>query len=252
MRVTNTTSRILSLAAIALAGCATGHDGDVNIGSGQSPDPVVLDIPVAYVRGPLPEDLTGLDDIDARERETFVPGADVWLRDRAAPDVPERNITARVTGGLWDVRDIEGSYDGTKIVYRAHHPQSAEELADYRALLADALVRPTRMELWIMNADGSEKRQLTSNGAANFAPYFTPDGRRVVFASNMNDPRGRNFDLYLIDVDGSNLRQITFHPDFDAFPMFSSDGSTLVWASNRHGRREGDTNVFVAEWVGPR
>jgi len=97
MRVTNTTSRILSLAAVALAGCATGHDGGVDIGGGQSPDPVVLDIPIAYVRSPLPEDLTELDEIDVRENETFSPGADVWLRDRAAPDVPEHNVTERVT-----------------------------------------------------------------------------------------------------------------------------------------------------------
>lgn len=144
------------------------------------------------------------------------------------------------------------SHDGSKIVYRAHHPTAPEEIADYQALLAESLVRPSRMEIWVMNADGSGKRQLTANGAANFAPYFTPDGERVVFASNLADPRGRNFDLYLIDLDGSNLRQITFHPDFDAFPMFSSDGRTLVWASNRHGAKEGDTNVFVADWVGPR
>ncbi len=103
-----------------------------------------------------------------------------------------------------------------------------------------------------MNADGTGKRQITSNGAANFAPYFTPDGRGIVFASNMADPEGRNFDLYMIDVDGSNLTQITFHPDFDAFPMFSSDGTKLVWGSNRHGAEEGDTNVLVADWVGPR
>src|SRR5688500_19820044 len=122
MPVTNTTSRILALAAVALAGCATGHDGDVNIGSGQSPDPVVLDVPVAYVRSPLPADLTELDDIDVRELETFSAGADVWLRDRAAPDVPEVNITERVTGGLWDVRDIDGSYDGTKVVFSMRMP----------------------------------------------------------------------------------------------------------------------------------
>jgi len=144
------------------------------------------------------------------------------------------------------------SSDGTMIVYRAHHPTDAEALADYRALLAEALVRPSRMEIWVMSADGSGKRQLTANGAANFAPYFSPDGERIVFASNMADPSGRNFDLYMIDVDGSNLRQITFHPDFDAFPMFSSDGTSLVWASNRHGREAGDTNIFVADWVGPR
>jgi Tol biopolymer transport system component len=144
------------------------------------------------------------------------------------------------------------SYDGSKIVYRAHHPTDPAEVADYRALLADDLVRPSRMEIWVMDADGSGKRQLTDNGAANFAPYFAPDGERIVFASNMADPEGRNFDLYMIDVDGSNLRQITFHPDFDAFPMFSSDGSKLVWASNRHGAKEGDTNIFIADWVGPR
>ena len=144
------------------------------------------------------------------------------------------------------------SYDGTRIVYRAHHPTEPEEIADYQALLAENLVRPSRMEIWVMNADGSGKRQLTANGAANFAPYFSPDGERIVFASNMADPRGRNFDLYLIDVDGSNQRRITFHPDFDAFPMFSSDGRTLVWASNRNAAKEGDTNIFIADWVGPR
>jgi Tol biopolymer transport system component len=144
------------------------------------------------------------------------------------------------------------SYDGSMIVYRAHHPTDAEEVADYEALLADHLVRPSRMEIWVMNADGTGKRELTSNGAANFAPYFSPDGERIVFASNMADPRGRNFDLYMIDVDGSNLVQITFHPEFDAFPMFSSDGTKLVWASNRHGANEGDTNIFIADWVGPR
>ncbi|HEY7471616.1 MAG TPA: hypothetical protein VIE68_04635 [Gemmatimonadota bacterium] len=144
------------------------------------------------------------------------------------------------------------SYDGSQIVYRAHHPTDPGEIADYEALLADDLVRPSQMEIWVMNADGSGKRQLTSNGAANFAPYFAPDGERIVFASNMADPRGRNFDLYMIDADGSDLVRITFDPDFDAFPMFSSDGSKLVWASNRHGAKEGDTNIFIADWVGPR
>ena len=142
------------------------------------------------------------------------------------------------------------SYDGTKIVYRAHHPTGEEELADYRALLAEDLVRPSTMEIWVMDADGSNKRQLTDNGAANFAPYFFPDGQRILFSSNLHDPRGRNFDLYAIGIDGTGLERITHHPDFDSFPMFSSDGSKLVWASNRFGEEEGETNVFVADWVG--
>lgn len=143
------------------------------------------------------------------------------------------------------------SYDGTKIVYRAHHPETEEELADYRALLAQGLVRPSQMEIWVMDADGSNKRQVTDNGAANFAPFFFPDGERILFASNLHDPRGRNFDLYMIGIDGRGLTRITHHPDFDSFPMFSSDGRKLVWASNRHGAKPGETNIFVAEWVGP-
>lgn len=141
------------------------------------------------------------------------------------------------------------SYDGSKIVYRAHHPTNDEELADYRSLLKQNLVRPSVMEIWVMDADGSNKRQLTSNGAANFAPYFFPDGERLIFSSNMNDPEGRNFDLYTIGLDGTDLRRITTHPDFDAFPMFNSDGSRLIWASNRNAAKPRDTNVFVAEWV---
>lgn len=141
------------------------------------------------------------------------------------------------------------SYDGSKIVYRAHHPTEERELADYRTLLAENLVRPSTMEIRVMDADGTNKRQLTDNGAANFAPYFFPGGDRIVFASNLHDPRGRNFDLYVIGLDGSGLERITHHPDFDSFPMFSSDGSKLVWASNRFGEAEGETNVFVADWV---
>lgn len=141
------------------------------------------------------------------------------------------------------------SYDGTRIVYRAHHPETPTELEDYQRLLADNLVRPSRMEIWVMDADGSNQRQLTDNGAANFAPYFFPDGTRIIFASNMHDPEGRNFDLYWIDVEGGEPTRITTHPEFDAFPMFSADGRRLVWASNRNGREPGDTNIYVADWI---
>ena len=140
------------------------------------------------------------------------------------------------------------SYDGSRVVYRAHHPEPGAELDEYRALLAEHLVRPTRMEIWVMDADGSNKRQVTDNGAANFAPYFFPDGDRIVFASNLHDPDGRDFDLYAVRVDGSGLERVTFHPDFDAFPMFSADGSRLLWASNRNGAKPRETNVFLADW----
>jgi TolB protein len=141
------------------------------------------------------------------------------------------------------------SADGTKIVYRAYHPETAEALADYRALLQEHLIRPTVLEIYVMDADGSNKRQLTHAGAASFAPYFFPDAKRIIFSSNMHDPQGRNFDLYMINVDGSGLERVTRHPDFDGFPMFSPDGSKLVFASNRGAEQPGFTNVFIADWV---
>lgn len=141
------------------------------------------------------------------------------------------------------------SADGKKIAYRAYHPETPAEKADYQELLTTALLRPKRFEILVMNADGSNKRQITHNGAANFAPFFLPDGKRIIFASNVADPGGRNFDLYLIHEDGTGLDRITYHPLFDAFPMFSSDGKKLVWASNRNGKARGETNIFLADWV---
>lgn len=141
------------------------------------------------------------------------------------------------------------SADGTKIVYRAHHPTDPDELADYRALLADGLVRPGVLNIWVMDADGSNKRQVTDFGGANFAPFFHPNGEQIIFVSNMREPTGRNFDLYLINIDGTGLERITTFDDFDGFPMFSPDGSMLVFGSNRHQREAGSTNVFIADWV---
>lgn len=141
------------------------------------------------------------------------------------------------------------SSDGKLIVYRGSHPGTAADSAEYRNLLNQRLVRPTRMDIWVMNADGSNQRQVTTLPGANFAPYFTPDGRRIIFASNHQNPRSRNFDLYLVNLDGSGLEPVTTSPEFDAFPMFSPDGRQLVWASNRHSAVQGETNIFIADWV---
>jgi len=141
------------------------------------------------------------------------------------------------------------SPDGKRIVWRAMYPESSADTADYLRLLQQHLVRPTRLELWLANADGSDPRQVTRLGGANFAPSFHPDGKRIIFASNRADPRSRNFDLYIINLDGSGLEQVTTSPEFDAFPMFSPDGKWLVFASNRHGIQRGETNIFIAEWV---
>ncbi len=141
------------------------------------------------------------------------------------------------------------SPDGTRIVWRAQYPEAAAEQADYRALLTEDLVRPSVLEIWVADADGGNARQVTSNGAANFAPYFHPSGEKIIFSSNMDDPTGRDFDLYLIGVDGTGLERVTWTAGFDGFPMFSPDGRYLVFGSNRSESHPGNTNVFIAEWV---
>jgi TolB protein len=140
------------------------------------------------------------------------------------------------------------SWDGKQIAFRGRSLEPGKELDEYRALLADGLWRPTQLELFVMNRDGSNLRQVTKLGGANFAPSWHPDGKRLIFASNIGDPKGRNFDAYLINVDGTGLEQVTFNDTFDGFPMFSPDGKHLVFASNRQSP-EGETNVFIAEWV---
>jgi Tol biopolymer transport system component len=139
------------------------------------------------------------------------------------------------------------SWDGRKVVFRASRPEG-KELDAYRAMLKKDLVRPSKMELYVMNSDGTGMRQITNNGAANFAPFWHPDGRHIIFASNVADPAGRNFDLYLIEEDGSNMRRITFGETFDGFPMFTRDGRTLIFASNRAGSKVGETNLFLARF----
>jgi TolB protein len=139
------------------------------------------------------------------------------------------------------------SPDGKYIVYRANHPVGAD-LDAYRGLLRQGLVRPGRMELFVMNADGSNQRQITTLGGANFAPIFAPDGRRIIFSSNFRNPRSRNFDLFMVNLDGTGLEQITTHPEFDGFPMFSPDGKKLVWASNRNAPQPNGTDIFLADW----
>ena len=141
------------------------------------------------------------------------------------------------------------SPDGSKIVFRAREIEPGPELDDFRSLLAQGRWRPTALEIFVMDADGENLRQITELGGASFAPFWHPDGERIIFSSNWHNPDGRNFDLFMIREDGTDLERITFNETFDGFPMFSPDGRHLVFASNRDASAEGDTNVFIADWV---
>jgi TolB protein len=141
------------------------------------------------------------------------------------------------------------SRDGKRLVWRASRPKTDEDVAAYRKLLADSEIKPMNLEIFVGDADGKNARQVTKNGAANFGPYFFPDGRRIIFASNSADPKGRDFDLWVVNDDGSGLERITWNDTFDGFPMFSPDGKKLVFASNRNAKERGETNLFVADWV---
>jgi len=141
------------------------------------------------------------------------------------------------------------SADGKKIVYRAGYPETEEEIADYKRLLAQGLIRPSALEIYVMDADGSNKVRVTDNGMANFGPFFHPSGEKILFSSNLGDPAGREFDIFMINVNGTGLEQVTYTGGFDGFPMFSPDGKYLVFGSNRNESHPGNTNVFIAEWV---
>ena len=140
------------------------------------------------------------------------------------------------------------SPDGSQIIWRASYPEG-EELADYQGLLAEGLLRPGELEIFVMDADGSNQRQVTSVGGANFAPYWHPDGDRILFSSNHQDESGREFDIFMINLDGTGLEQITHSAEFDGFPVFSPDGTQLVLASNRNNGGNSDTNIFIADWI---
>ena len=146
-------------------------------------------------------------------------------------------------GGAWF------SPDGKKIVWRASRPSTPTEVEEYKALLKEGLVAPTQMEVWIANADGTDAKQITHLGQANWAPNFTPDGKHIIFCSNHEYKRGFPFNMYLMDLEGNHIEKISRDKGFDAFPMFSPDGKRILFSSNRNNGGTRDTNLFVADWV---
>ncbi len=168
-------------------------------------------------------------------------------------DIYTMNANGSGTKRLTTEKGYDGgpffSWDGMTIAYRAYHPKTKDEVKEYETLLKQNLIKPTRAEIFTMKADGSNKRQITDNGAANWAPFLHPNNRQIIFSSNLHDPERRSFSLYIINVDGSGMERITYGARFDSFPMFARDGKKLVFASTRNGKEPREFNIFIADWL---
>jgi len=141
------------------------------------------------------------------------------------------------------------SHDGNKLVFRSSRPKTESEVKEYKDLLSQGLVQPTNMEIYTCNIDGSDLKQVTDLGKANWSPFFHPSDEKIIFCSNHKSKRGFPFNLFMIDIDGNNLKQITYDDTFDSFPVFSNDGKKIVFSSNRNNGGTRNTNVFIADWV---
>ncbi len=202
-------------------------------------------------------DLRQLTDEDGYDAEaTFSPTGDriVFTSARSGDlDLYSMNPDGSDVVQLTDRLGYDGgafySPDGSQIIWRASYPPPGPEADDYTSLLNEGLLRPSALELWVMDADGSNQRQVTDVGGANFGPFWHPDGDKILFSSNHEDPSGREFDIYMVNLDGTGVERITYSEGFDGFPVFSPDGKYFVFGSNRNNAGTSDTNVFIAEWV---
>jgi TolB protein len=167
---------------------------------------------------------------------------DLYVMNIDGTDVKQITTDLGYDGGAWF------SPDGSKIVWRASRPKTEEEIKEYKDLLKQGMVMPTNMEVFVADADGSDAKQVTNLGQANWAPNFTPDGKHIIFSSNHEHKRGFPFNIYKVDLDGQNLEKISRDNGFDAFPMFSPDGKKLIFSSNRNNGGTRDTNVFICDW----
>ena len=212
-----------------------------------------FDIFVSDLEGNITAQLTDEKGYDAEA--TVSPKGDkiVFTSDRSGDlELYTMNLDGSDVKQITDELGYDGgaffSPDGTKLIFRASRPKSPEEIKKYKDLLAQGLVEPTEMELFICNADGSDLTQLTFLGNANWSPFFHPSGKKILFSSNFESEKGFPFNLYFIDIDGKNLERVTHGETFDAFPVFSNDGKYLAFSSNRNNGGTRDTNLFIAEW----
>lgn len=211
------------------------------------------DIFMADLNGNIVKQLTNAEGYDAEATlspdgklmvYTSVKNGDLDLYVMNIETGEEQQVTTELgyDGGAWF------SPDGTKLLWRASRPSTPEEIKEYKELLAEGLVAPTNMEVFVSDMDGKNQRKVTSLGKANWAPNFMPDSERIIFASNHEYERGFPFNIYTMNGDGSNLQKVSRDKGFDAFPMFSYDGKKIAFSSNRNNGGTRDTNLFIADW----
>lgn len=231
----------LAAAALSLAACGQS-DGSVGVGSGQDPDPVALDFPIAYTKGPLfDEDMALQTPTDIREVQRFNVGTDLYLLDRASPSAIERNITLSETQGLGDVQGAEISVDGTRVLFSMRGP--------FDPNLADE-DQPT-WNVWEYDIPTDTLRRiipddLTAEEGHEIHPQYLADGR-IIFSSTRqtqskailvdeNKQQFEAFDesfgepsfvLHVMDDDGNNLRQVSFNQSHDLEPTLRDNGKVV-------------------------
>lgn len=207
----------------------------------------------ADLKGKVMKQLTTVPGYDAEA--TVSPNGDkiVFTSLRTGdPELFTMNLDGSDVKQVTDIKGYDGgaffSPDGKKLIFRASRPSTPEDVAEYQSLLSQNMVQPTKMELFMCNVDGSDLKQITSLGGANWAPYMHPSGQKILFSSNHKSSRGFPFNIFMINVDGTGLEQITYDDTFDSFPMFSFDGKKISFSSNRSNGDTRDTNVFIANW----
>ena len=212
------------------------------------------DIFIADLSGQIVNRITNHDGYDAEATVSPIGDKIVFTSIRSGDlelytcDIDGSNIQ-QVTNQLGYDGGAFFSPDGKKLVFRASRPKTEEEIKEYQELLANGLVQPTKMEIYTCNVDGSDLRQVTDLGNANWSPFFHPSGEKIIFCSNHESVIGFPFNLYMIDIDGTNLEQITYDEKFASFPVFSNDGKKIVFSSNRNNGGTRNTNVFIADWI---
>ena len=211
------------------------------------------DIFIADLNGKIVKQLTNSKGYDAEA--TLSPDGKKMLYTSTKDGDIDMYVMDLKTGKEIKVTNLLGydgggwfSPDGKKLIWRASRPKTEAEIKEYKELLAQGLVAPTNMEVWVANADGTNAKQVSSFGQANWAPAYMPDNKRIIFASNHEYKRGFPFNLYTMNEDGSNLTKISRDKGFDAFPMFSPNGKKIVFCSNRNNGGTRDTNIFIADW----